>query len=199
MTDTGQVPEAGAPERADARQEAHDQPELAPEQTGERHPRPGQPVAAAPAFPVPGEYQDAFPGEFPGEIDESADEAAEEEDLLMPGSSGAWAEGASRPAVIRPPAPVRRPAGTPTEPEYLDIAAEVGEAPPRLSGTLPPQPGAWAGARQAGEPGPAGGAQAVRPAAAPAAPAHPAAPAPPRPAAAPAPARRPGADRGARS
>ena len=146
MTDTDQVPEAEAPERADTPVNAHDQRNLTPEQPGEQHPGNGQPASPTPVFPAPGEYREPFPGEFPGEVDEAVDEAAEEEDLLMPGSSGAWAEGAARPAVIRPPAPARRPAGTPTEPEYLDVAGQVGETPPRLAHTLPPQPGTWAGA-----------------------------------------------------
>ncbi|WP_049580840.1 hypothetical protein, partial [Streptomyces sp. SBT349] len=105
MTDTGQMPE-GTPQ---------------PAQAGVPAEQPAQPGVPGPAV---------FP--FPGPPDEAGD--GEDEDLLMPGANGAWGEAvvAPRPAVPRAPASepstqrlaaVAPPGPTPTEPEYLDIAA----------------------------------------------------------------------------
>ncbi|MDT0306025.1 Cys/Met metabolism pyridoxal-phosphate-dependent enzyme, partial [Streptomyces sp. DSM 44917] len=94
----------------------------------------------------------------------------EEEDLLMPGASGAWGDGVVAP---RPPAP--RPTATPTEPEYLDIPADQPLPPSAPEGVPPPEAPAAASL-----PVPAPGPPAPAPA-----PAGPA-PAPPAPAPAPA-------------
>ncbi|WSA47120.1 nicotinate-nucleotide--dimethylbenzimidazole phosphoribosyltransferase [Streptomyces sp. NBC_01803] len=79
--------------------------------------------------PVPAAYT------FPGHADEAGD--SEEEDLLMPGVSGAWGDAAMTPRPTVPqPTPVRplaeraAPVPTHTEPEYLDIPADEPPAEP---------------------------------------------------------------------
>jgi nicotinate-nucleotide--dimethylbenzimidazole phosphoribosyltransferase len=79
MTDTGQIPEGGVPERAASA-------------------RPEQPAQPQPQAPYP----------FPAQADEAGE--GEDEELLMPGAPGAWAD-----AVVAPPATPTPPSGTPTQ------------------------------------------------------------------------------------